>query len=215
MHTEALHTKKLYTEKLLHTEAFTHRSFYTQKLLHTKAFTQRKLLHTKACTLTQSFRTVRQTLHREDRNCSSEAGSRRQSQKKSILKHLRGNFKRKIDTAKFEKISWQITIAAFMQPFQHNLQCPAAKHHARQATLTQPLQSDLRSLLYKSHYNCIDQGSNPQHGCSHYTAICTLELYFIMEDASERAPDLSHKQGSQHRRREPLCARKQTVSFDS
>ena len=84
-----------------------------------------------------------------------------------------------------------------MQPFQHNLQCPAAKHHARQATLTQPLQSDLRSLLYKSHYNCIDQGSNPQHGCSHYTAICTPELYFSMEDASERAPDPSHRQGSQ------------------
>ena len=40
------------------------------------------------------------------------------------------------------------------------------------------------------------------------------DLYFTMEDASERAPDPSHRQGSQHRCREPLCARKRTFSCD-
>ena len=55
---------------------------------------------------------------------------------------------------------------------------------------------DLRSPC-KSHYN-VDQGGNP-HGCSRYNAICTPELY---------------RRGSQHRR-EPLCARKHKVSWDS
>ena len=31
----------------------------------------------------------------------------------------------------------------------------------------------------------------------------------------QRNPHPSHRQGSQHRRREPLCARKHSVSFDS
>ena len=56
---------------------------------------------------------------------------------------------------------------------------------------------DLRSRPCKSHYN-VDQGGNP-HGCSRYNAICTPELY---------------RRGSQHRR-EPLCARKHKVSWDS
>ena len=56
---------------------------------------------------------------------------------------------------------------------------------------------DLRSRPCKSHYN-VDQGGNPQR-CSRYNAICTPELY---------------RRGSQHRR-EPLCARKQKVSWDS
>ena len=63
----------------------------------------------------------------------------------------------------------------------------------RQATLMQPLQTltqqfhcDLRPMPYKSNYNCVDQGGNQQHGCSHYSAICTLEFNFTMEDAFER-----------------------------
>ena len=34
---------------------------------------------------------------------------------------------RKITSAKIGKISWQITIAALMQPFQYDSRCPAAK----------------------------------------------------------------------------------------
>ena len=58
-------------------------------------------------------------------------GSRRQSEKKSILKHfLKKIFKRKIASAKMEKICWQITVAAFMQPLQYDLRSPAAKDNS-------------------------------------------------------------------------------------
>ena len=91
-------------------------------------------------------------------------------------------FNRKITGAKIEKICWQITIATWMQPFQNDLRCPAAKDnritHAsvatrgleaaitmrsaktqlknkmelraqqqRRATLTQPLQWDLKQPI--------------------------------------------------------------------
>ena len=58
-------------------------------------------------------------------------GSRRQSEKKTILKHfLKGFFKKKITGAKMEKICWQITVAAFMQPLQYDLRSPAAKDNS-------------------------------------------------------------------------------------
>ena len=48
-------------------------------------------------------------------NCSSKTGSRRLSDKKTILKHfLKGFLKRKITSAIIEKICWQITVAAVM-----------------------------------------------------------------------------------------------------
>ena len=40
---------------------------------------------------------------------------------------LKRNFKRKIISAKSEKICWQITFAALMQPFQYDLRSSAAK----------------------------------------------------------------------------------------
>ena len=58
-------------------------------------------------------------------------GSRRQSEKKTILKHfLKNIFRRKITSAKMEKICWQITVAAFMQPLQYDLRSPAAKDNS-------------------------------------------------------------------------------------
>ena len=39
-------------------------------------------------------------------------------------------FKRKIISAKMEKICWQITVAAFMQPLQYDLRSPAAKDNS-------------------------------------------------------------------------------------
>ena len=39
-------------------------------------------------------------------------------------------FKRKITSAKMEKICWQITVAAFMQPLQYDLRSPAAKDNS-------------------------------------------------------------------------------------
>ena len=39
-------------------------------------------------------------------------------------------FRRKITSAKMEKIWWQITVAAFMQPLQYDLRDPAAKDNS-------------------------------------------------------------------------------------
>ena len=39
-------------------------------------------------------------------------------------------FKKKITGAKMEKICWQITVAAFMQPLQYDLRSPAAKDNS-------------------------------------------------------------------------------------
>ena len=39
-------------------------------------------------------------------------------------------FRRKITSAKMEKICWQITVAAFMQPLQYDLRSPVAKDNS-------------------------------------------------------------------------------------
>ena len=43
---------------------------------------------------------------------------------------FKSNFQRKIISAKIEKISWQISIAALMQPFKSDFLCPAAKENS-------------------------------------------------------------------------------------
>ena len=54
-----------------------------------------------------------------------------QSDKKTHFEALfKRNFKRKIISAKVEKICWQITIAALMQPFQYDLRSSAAKDNS-------------------------------------------------------------------------------------
>ena len=50
---------------------------------------------------------------------------------------------------------------------------------------------------------------------SHCSAICACELYLTMQDAPEREPGPSHRLGSPHGRREPLCAKKHKFSCDS
>ena len=64
-------------------------------------------------------------------NCSSKTGSRRQSEKKDDFETLfKRIFRRKITSAKMEKICWEITVAAFMQPLQYDLRDPAAKDNS-------------------------------------------------------------------------------------
>ena len=53
--------------------------------------------------------------------------SRHQSKKNTILKHFFKRIWKEISSAKIEKICWQITISALMQPLQCDLRCPAAK----------------------------------------------------------------------------------------
>ena len=74
-------------------------------------------------------------------------GSRRQSEKKTILKHfLKGFFEGKSLAPKWRKICWQITVAAFMQPFQYDLRDPAAKDNS--ITNAATARSNLDAAIY-------------------------------------------------------------------
>ena len=106
---------------------------------------------------TSQYYFVLQSLHKGVGNCSSKTGSRRQSDKKTILKHfLKGILKGKLPSPKLRQsadkslsqpgcshsntiynLQLQKTIVLRMQP----------RH---QATLTQPLQCDLRRLSCKA-----------------------------------------------------------------
>ena len=65
-------------------------------------------------------------------NCSSKTGwistpERKKDDFETLFKMI---FRRKIISAKMEKICWQITVAAFMQPLQYDLRDPAAKDNS-------------------------------------------------------------------------------------
>ena len=102
-----------------------------------------------SCKTQQNYAQRRQKLQLQNRDLDAKA-------KKTILKHFskdKKNFTRKITSTKVEKICWQVTIAALMQPLQDDLRCPATVQLQNkivlrtqlrlQATLTQPLQCDL------------------------------------------------------------------------
>ena len=64
-------------------------------------------------------------------NCSSKTGSRRQSEKKTILKHFLKRFlKGKLLAPKWRKSANKSQVAAFMQPLQDDLRSPAAKDNS-------------------------------------------------------------------------------------
>ena len=155
-----------------HSKLFKQRSFYTQQAFTHKIFTHSKLSHTasvytqntytqcfytwQAFTHTETFTQRRSLTHREactHRNCSSKTGSRRQSEKKTILKHfLNGKFlapkwRKSADKSLSQpscshsntiyEVQLQKTIVLRMQPRQ-------------EATLTQPLQCDLQRRSCKT-----------------------------------------------------------------
>ena len=156
-HSKLSHTASVYTQNtyaqcfytwqaFTHTETFTQRRFYTQRSFYTQqAFTEKVFAQ-------RSF-----LVHNHNRNCSSKTGSRRQGDKKTILKHfLKGILKGKLLAPKLRKYAdkslsqpWcshsntiydlqlQKTIVLRIQPLH-------------QATLTQPLQCDLQRLSCKT-----------------------------------------------------------------
>ena len=65
-------------------------------------------------------------------NCSSKTGwiSTPEQKKDDFEALFKRIFRRKITSAKMEKICWQITVAAFMQPLQYDLRDPAAKDNS-------------------------------------------------------------------------------------
>ena len=119
-HSKRLHTEHLRTVLLHMASVYTHRNFYTETLLHTE-----KLLHT------ASF--YRKSFCTEKLSCTSSQQelqlqnwiSTPKRQKDDFEALFKRNFKRKI-----EKICWQITFAALMQPFQYDLRSSAAKDNS-------------------------------------------------------------------------------------
>ena len=123
-HSKRLHTEHLRTVLLHMASVYTHRNFYTETLLQRSFYTQQAF--TEKVFAQRSF-----LVHNHNRNCSSKTGSRRQSDKKTILKHfLKGILKGKLLAPKLRKSAEKITFAALMQPFQYDLRSSAAKDNS-------------------------------------------------------------------------------------
>ena len=88
--------------------------------------------------ITKHTRTTRNGV----RNCSSKSGSRRQSKKNLFWSTLQKNFSKENHQRHFDKICWQITIAALMQPLQYDLRCPATKDNSLGHTAAAPSNLD-------------------------------------------------------------------------
>ena len=63
-------------------------------------------------------------------NCISKPDLDARAKKDDFEALFKRIFRRKITSAKMEKICWQITVAAFMQPLQYDLGSPAAKDNS-------------------------------------------------------------------------------------
>ena len=111
-------------------------------------------------------------------------------------------FRRKITSAKMEKICWQITVAAFMQPLQYDSRSPAAKDnsitHAAKAgsnldaaTTMRSAKTELqtaipftlreRSYSCKAEWNSIGNSSTSNTCNPIYIAGTILQLQITME----------------------------------
>ena len=119
-------------------------------------------------------------------------------------------FKRKITSAKIAKICWQITIAAWMQPLQYDLQSSAAKDNSITHAAAAPSNLDaaipMRSASTdsKTPYNYAHT-TTPKAACSHrYNA--------AKKTTNRPQPQPSHRRGSFHRRLQPLYTEKHKVS---
>ena len=74
------------------------------------------------------------------------------------------NFKRTIISAKIEKICWQITFAALMQPLQYDWRCSAAKDNSITHAAVAPTNVE--------HTKCRAPASSPKHSpCNIHAAI--------------------------------------------
>ena len=137
-------------------------------------------------------------------NCSSKTGwiSMPERKKDDFEALFKRTFRRKISSAKMEKICWQITVAAFMQPLQYDLRSPAAKDssitHAAKAgsnldaaTTMRSAKTELqtaipftlreRSYRCKAEWNSIGNSSTSNTCNPIYIAGTILQLQITME----------------------------------
>ena len=135
---------------------YTHRNFYTDKLLHTASFYTQNLLHT-ASFYRKEFYTEKLSSTSSQQELQLQNRISTPTRKKDDFEApFKRTLKRKITSAKVEKICWQITVAALMQPVQYYLQDAAAKDNVlrmqlrHEATLMQSLQCDLQRLSCKT-----------------------------------------------------------------
>ena len=88
-------------------------------------------------------------------------------------------FRRKITSAKMEKICWQITVAAFMQPLQYDLRSPVAKDNSIAHAAAAPSNLDAAITMRSAKtelQNTIELRAN------------TVETPFTMRNRSETDP---------------------------
>ena len=147
-------------------------------------------------------------------NCSSKTGwistpERKKDDFEALFKRI---FRRKIIRVKMEKISWQITVAAFMQPLQYDLRSPAAKDNS--ITNAATARSNLDAAIYtagtilqlqitmefhrqlihqqhlQSHLHCGNDPTVANHNGILSTAHArkTLETPFTMRNRSDHGP---------------------------
>ena len=121
-------------------------------------------------------------------------------------------FKRKITSAKIEKICWQITVAAFMQLLQYDLPSSAAKDNSITHAATAPCNIHapipMRSATKdsKTPYNHAHRNT-PKAASSHrYTAAKKKKT------SNRPQPHPPHRRGTFHRRLQPLYTEKHKVS---
>ena len=130
------------------------------------------------------------------------------------------NLKRKITSAKIEKICWQITIAALMLPLQYDLQCPAAKdnsitYHACSRSSKQPWrrqtcmsrhtwQPNMATIMQPLHCDLpprIQQAYRSTHTWT--TTGCRTQRRNRLRPKRSQ-PQPPHTRGTFHRRLQPL-----------
>ena len=138
---------------------------------------------------------------------ASEIAAPKPKQKKDDFEALcKRIFGRKIATAKIAKICWQITIAAWMQPPQYNLQSSAAKDNSITHAAATPSNLDaaipMRSATgdSKTPYNYAHTSRPKAASSHHYTA--------ARKKANRPQPQPPHRQGTFHRRLQPLYTEK-------
>ena len=159
-------------------------------------------------------------------NCSSKTGwiSTPKQKKDDFEALFKRIFKRKITCAKVEKICWQITIAAWMQPFQYDLRCSAAKGNSithtatlhgktqgfvlrlppqniAHATFMQPLQCNLQPEIQEPNRTM------------HTDTTTRCKTHRRNNSRTKRPqPHPPHRRGTFHRRLQPLYTEKNKVS---
>ena len=99
--------------------------------------------------------------------------------KRRFWQLFKRNFKRKIISAKIEKICWQITFAAWMQPPQYDLRCSAAKDNSITHAAAAPSNLDAATTMRSAEIELQN----------------TLELRATASETAAPKPDLDAKSG--------------------